>query len=106
MRDDESGFVHYDDQMRRIWDGTYWHKKNFETRQPQEFVRAKNDPKALRHIRPEPDVVVPNNAPSGLVGESTVQTPTSPAGHIFKDAVGIGKMVIESTNSNTVFEVA
>lgn len=105
MVDDESGFDHYDNEMRRIWDGTFRRRDQFETRQPQEFVRAGADPRALRHIRPADIADEPNNNPSGYVGESDVETPTSPAGHIFKDNVGIGEMVIEGTNSNTVFEV-
>lgn len=106
MLDDESGFVHYREDMRRIWDGTFRHKKNFETRQPQEFVYARDDPKALRHIRPEPVCPVPNNNPSGYIGETNVQTPTSPAGHIFISNIGIGEMVIEGSNTNTVFIVS
>lgn len=106
MQDDESGFVHYVEDMVKLWDGTWRHKKNFETRQPQEFVRARSDPQALRHIRPEPLAEAPNNNPSGFVGETNVQTPVSPAGHIFIDNVGIGDMVIEGTNTNTVFEVS
>ena len=105
MRDDESGFVHYRSEMVRLWDGTWRHKDNFETRQPQEFVQARSDPRALRHIRPEPTIeqmVV--NTVSGEVGDTTVQTPQSPAGHLFK--AGIGQMIIEGTNPNTVFEVS
>lgn len=105
MVDDESGFDHYDDQVRRIWDGTFRRNNQFETRQPQEFVRALNDPKALRHIRPEERAATPDNNPSGFIGESTVPTPTSPAGHIFKENIGIGEMIIEGSNLNTIFEV-
>ncbi len=104
LQDDESGFVHYASEMRKIWDGTFRRADQFETRQPQEFVRARNDPKALRHVRPEPIDAVPNNTVSGLIGGSTVPTPQSPSGHLFK--AGIGGMIIEDrTNPNTVFEV-
>ena len=106
MQDDESGFVHYVEDMVQIWDGTWRHKKNYETRQPQEFVRALSDPKALRHIRPEPLGAVPNNNPSGLIGNTAVPTPVSPAGHIFAANIGIGDMIIEGTNTNTVFVVS
>lgn len=101
--DDESGFVMYDDDKRTIWDGTIRHRKNFETRQPQEFVYARNDPRPLRDIRPEPNVTAPDNTVSGSVGETTVPTRPAPGGHLFK--AGIGKMVIEGSNPNTVFEV-
>ena len=93
MRDDESGIVYYSDQMRQVWDGSLRHKKNFETRNPQEFVKAGNDPKALHDTRtdlPYPD------APSSFyelnVGETAVPTPTGPASHLFD--VGIGSMEI------------
>lgn len=103
MLDDESGLVHYASEMREIWDGTYRHKKNFETRQPQEFVYAKDDPKALFTVRPEPLVTSPTNNVSGLIGDTSVTTPTSPAGHLFQG--GIGSMVIESPNINARFVI-
>jgi hypothetical protein len=103
MRDDESGQVHYKEDMVKIWDGTWRHKKMFETRQPQEFVRARADPRALRHIRPEEDAAVPINSISGTVGDSTVVTPPGPANHLFP--AGIGEMIIEGANINTVFQV-
>lgn len=104
MRDDENGFVYYRSDMVRLWDGTWRHKDNFETRQPQEFVQARRDPRALRHIRPEPSIEeTVTNTVNGLIGETIVETPQSPSGHLFK--AGIGRMVIESANPNTVFEV-
>ena len=102
MRDDESGFVEYASDMRTIWDGTERHWKNYETRNPQEFVYARNDPKDLRHIRPEPLVNTPNNHQTGYVGSTTVETAKAPAGHIFKIRVGIGQMVISGSNPNTI----
>lgn len=103
MLDDESGLVHYREGMVRIWDGTWRRKDQYETRQPQEFVYARNDPRALRHIRTESDVDEPVNAISGTVGETTVPTQTGPASHLFPP--GIGGMVIEGTNSITRFIV-
>jgi hypothetical protein len=102
MMDDESGYVHYREDMRQIWDGTWRHKNTFETRQPQEFVYARNDPKPLRNIRPEPLCATVDNGPAAEIGSTTVDTPTSPAGHIFGNR-GIGQMLIEGTNPNTVF---
>ena len=105
MIDDESGFSEYRSNMRQIWDGTWRRKDQFETRQPQEFVRALNDPKALRHIRPESLVAVPVNSPSAFVGETGVPSETSPADHIFA-TIGIGEMIIESADSTNVFQVS
>lgn len=103
MLDDESGFAEWRSNMLRIWDGTYRRRDQFETRQPQEFVYARNDPKALRHVRPEPDVIIPVNAISGTVGDTNVPSPTGPAAHLFPP--GIGGMIIEGTNTITVFRV-
>lgn len=82
MTDDESGLVHYASEMVKIWDGSWRHRKMFETRQPQEFVRALNDPKALRNIRPEKTVDAPT-APEGCIGNTTIVRPSGPASHLF-----------------------
>lgn len=103
MTDDESGFVHYASEMRKIWDGSWRHSKMFETRQPQEFVQARNDPKALRHIRPEQTTPEAVNTIFAFVGETTVPTKQSPAGHLY--GAGIGQMIIEGDNINTRFVV-
>ncbi len=111
MRDDESGFVEYRENMRMIWDGTWRHKSQFETRQPQEFVRALSDPKALRHIRPEGLVEPPTTTTSTTVGGTSVLTPIGPAWHIFNEGAppaagtGIGSMIIGGTGGDIVFEV-
>ena len=101
--DDESGFVYYAEDMRKIWDGTMRHERNFETRQPQEFVHALNDPRVLVDIRPEPNAAAVVNSVRGEVGETDFDTLPSPAGHLF--LAGVGEMIIEGTNPNTRFEV-
>ncbi len=95
MHDDESGLVHYKSEMLKIWDGTWRHHTNFETRQPQEFVRARNDPKALRHIRPEPDVAKACSVRPILVGGTSFAAPQGPASHLFDP--GIGDMEVGCT---------
>ncbi len=96
MVDDESGIVIYDDEAVRIWDGTFRHKKMWETRQPQEFIKARKDPRALRHVRPDEAQPLPANSQLVLVGDQgTVETPTGPASHLFDP--GIGDMEIELT---------
>ena len=111
LLDDESGFTEYRSNCRQIWDGTWRHKSQFETRQPQEFVRALSDPKALRHIRPEGLVEVPETTSPNLVGESSVLTPIGPAWHIFNEGAppsadtGIGAMIIGGSGGDVVFEV-
>ncbi len=94
MRDDESGFVEYRENMVKIWNGTWRHKKMFETRQPQEFVQARSDPRALRHIRPDIITDKPVTA-AGCIGLTSVLRPTAPATHAFEfldvlfDEVGV-----------------
>jgi hypothetical protein len=95
MQDDESGFVHYASEMMEIWDGTFRHRNNFETRQPQEFVRAKNDPRALVDVRIEIPSSAAANVESAFVGETGVPTPTGPASHLF-GGNGIEFMKIET----------
>lgn len=104
MIDDESGLTHYDDEMVERWDGLWVHKSNNETRHPQEFVRARTDPKALRHVRPLEDFAEIDNTIPLEVGETTVPAPLDgPAQHLFRP--GIGRLEIESSNELIVFEV-
>lgn len=104
MVDDESGLTHYASEMEQIWDGSWRHCSNTETRHPQEFVRARNDPRPLRNVRPDDFSPSIDNTFDLEVGETTVPTPIEgPAAHLFKP--GIGKMVIEDTNPLIVFEV-
>ena len=114
MQDDESGAVYYRSQMRQIWDGTWRHRSQFETRQPQEFIRAKNDPKALRDVRIEPVFASVRSTVAAKVGNTNVDAPNNfpGAGSIFTiggivpDDQGIGVMVIEGTVASPPFEVS
>lgn len=113
MMDDESGAVHYRSQMRKIWNGTWRHKSQFETRQPQEFIRAKGDPKALTHVRPEPAFASASSTIPFKVGNTNVDTKGNfpGSGTIFNFGFtqdigdGIGSMVIEATVAGTPFVV-
>lgn len=95
MLDDESGATHYRSQMRKIWNGTWRHKKMFETRQPQEFIKAKRDPKALRNVRPEPLFEPVANAVPIFIGETDIPSPMGPAFHLYDP--GIGDMIVGRT---------
>jgi len=103
MMDDESGLVHYRSEMVQIWDGTWRHHKSFETRHPQEFVKARRDPRALRHVRPEPLVATPLTTVRGQIGLTDIETGQGPASHLFE--AGIGQMVIEEGSDAVVFKV-
>lgn len=104
MVDDESGLTHYASEMVQRWDGLWVHHTNNESRHPQEFVRARSDPRALRNIRPDQFVAVIDNTFELEVGETNVPTVIDgPAAHLFQP--GIGKLIIESPNELLVFEV-
>ena len=111
MLDDESSAVYYRSEMRKIWNGTYRHWTQFETRQPQEFVRAKRDPKALRAIRPEPAFAIPVSGQPILVGESNVLTKTNgPGSHLYPSIIfptdaAIPNMEIEASAAADAFIV-
>lgn len=105
MVDDESGLTHYASEMTQIWDGSWRHWSNVEHRNPQEFVKARNDPKPLTNVRPDGFSPVIDNTLDLVVGETSVPTIINgPAYHLFQP--GIDKMVIESPNELIVFEVA
>ncbi len=53
VRDDESGFVHYADQVVRRWDGMYVRKDQDEPIDPQWFITAESDPTNVPFVRPD-----------------------------------------------------
>ena len=93
--DDESGLTHYSDEVIRLWDGSYRRKDQYETRHPQEFIRAKNDPQPIPFVRPDTESSAISNTQSIYVGQTTVLTPVGPASHLFDS--GIGDMEIGTT---------
>jgi hypothetical protein len=92
MEDEESGIVTYDDKIVKRWDGALVRRKAYETRHPQEFVRAKSDPKALKNIRPAQEADRPALGPTYFVGNTTVPAAKG-IGHRLT-RTGIGKMMI------------
>lgn len=55
--DDISGQTHLASEMRLNWKGQFVHKKNWEPRHPQDFVRTRNDDQSVPVARPRPDDV-------------------------------------------------
>lgn len=90
--DMESGLTEYASNCVRRWDGLYVRADQYETRHPQEFVKALNDPAPLTMVSPYPDSAVPQDLVPSVVGNTTVPTKTSPAAHLFQP--GIGDMTI------------
>ena len=94
MQSDESGLVMYRSDAVQIWDGTWVHKSQYETRNPQEFVKALNDPIALRHIRPgQPGTITCSTAPV-YVGSTNILAPTNSPGAQGLSNDGIGEMAV------------
>ena len=72
---DRCGFQYKNHQLRKEWTGYMVCDRCFETRHPQEFVKARPDQKPLPWTRPEPshpDVGVAINATT----QTTVPTGT------------------------------
>lgn len=61
---DVCGFEYHSGQMRMRWDGLRVCPKDWNIRQPQDFVRSIPDPQALPWSRPDvsPTFIVPQSA--------------------------------------------
>lgn len=109
--DDESGRTIYASEARQIWDGSIRHFSSSETRNPQEFVKARKDPKALTEISLTDTAQSPSNIVPTMIGQSSVRTRTGPATHLFAFGVlggndpGIGQMVINASAEASPFTV-
>lgn len=61
---DRCGFKRKASELKLEWDGLRVCEQCWEPRQPQDFVRARSDPKALPWTRPEPaDTFIDTNNP-------------------------------------------
>ena len=49
---DYSGFKFHASEMRKTWDGYWVHKRFWEPRHPQDFVRATEDDQSVDDARP------------------------------------------------------
>jgi len=78
VQDDESGFVHYSDQVVRRWDGLYVRKDQDEPIDPQWFITSENDPAPLPFVRPEAAAgpACKTRSPFTPVGEMTQESAT------------------------------
>ena len=109
--DDESGKTIWASEARTLWDGSIRHYHSFETRHPQEFVKAKNDPKSISDISVEAPLPTPSNIVPIAIGQTNVLTRTGPASHLFGFGVlgggdpGIGQMVIGASAESSPFFV-
>lgn len=92
---DHTGFIHYASEMRQEWTGNWVHKSKWEPRNPQDFVRAKNDPHAVDMVRAAALVDTPRNVIDVLIGDTGVQAPYGPAAHLYDP--GVGEFVVGKT---------
>lgn len=109
VRDEETDFVHYSDEMVRRWDGLIVHYKNNEYRHPQDYVRVKPESRLTGLISPEPLVAFTTVEQQPFIGNTSILTPIGPASHLYGwngvVPTGIGFSIIESPNPLLVFEV-
>ncbi len=102
VRDEESDFVHYSDEIVRRYDGALVLSTQYEGRHPQEFIRAKNDPYPVDPISDDPiHDLAGTNIPSINIGNTTIVTQPGIVGHIYRATkqnmylIGIGEMIID-----------
>ena len=75
VQDEDTGFVHYSDEMTRRWDGAVVHKRNMEYRNPQEFVKPPRESVLAQDIRPEAPstvLVTADLQPLQFIGTTTI----------------------------------
>lgn len=89
--DDESGFSVPKSQTVKRWDGAIVHKSNDETRNPQEFVRARRDPQPVKDARPRQTLATPTTTPFLVLGDGSIyyfDKPSNPAAHLLYPGIG------------------
>lgn len=52
--DDRTGFVHRSSEMHREWNGLVVHRRQWEARHPQDFIRTRREDIAVKDARPRP----------------------------------------------------
>ena len=52
MESDLTGRIAYRSEMRKMWNGLWCHKDEYEIRNPQDFLQARSDRSAVEVARP------------------------------------------------------
>ena len=52
MECDLTGRIDYRSKMRKLWNGLWAHKDYYEKRNPQDFLKVKQDRQAVQEARP------------------------------------------------------
>lgn len=105
VEDEETGFVYYNDKMvERGYDGIIVRKgKQYETRHPQEFVRAGKDPWGMVFTNPETELAKSNCGTlytTSITGSDSIEYfILAPEGPFFPFNVGIARDVVVTAKS-------
>lgn len=51
MESDLTGRIMYRSEAVKLWDGNWCHKDEYEMRNPQDFIKAKQDRQAVKEVR-------------------------------------------------------
>jgi hypothetical protein len=54
VTDDVTGFTIFASESQKQWDGAITHNRNFETRHPQDLIRARRERPGVPNARPQP----------------------------------------------------
>lgn len=52
MQSDLTGRIAHRSEMRKMWNGLFCHKDEFEIRNPQDFLKGKKDQQSVETVRP------------------------------------------------------
>lgn len=73
--------------MVQIWDGSWRHYTNTETRHPQEFVQYPDEASVTEPVRPDIPYPEVSLAAPIVVGNTSIPAPRGPAYHLFDNAI-------------------
>jgi hypothetical protein len=91
--DQESGVTRYASEVIQDWKGLYVTERYADSEQPQDFVRALDDPKPVPFASlPDTNFDVCNVLPY-YIGNTRVKNPTNgPADHLYRYGIGEAKI--------------
>lgn len=97
--DEESGLTVYakEDEIVTDYYGTLKRKKYAHKPNPQDFIRALDDPKTVPVASPDNVDFEVKSYYSYYVGETTVPTGDGVANHLYVEPYGIGEAIIGET---------
>jgi hypothetical protein len=89
VMDEESGFTRYASEVGYDYYGVLKDKRQLDRANPQDFVRAKEDPYPVSPIHPPLRHYDLCATKAGLeVGTTGIRRPTGPASHLYEPGIG------------------